>query len=161
MVRIGWAQRSNGQSFDGQTAGLYAATFAVSLNHTKRRWESARPLPSITATKRIDDEVVFVVARLLLPEVQGLLLSGFRTVYVRMVDIDRRLRGKGFPNVVEPRSTEQELRTMECFLDEHIRAELAMWKRKSSFEIWYERNKVWVWAIGIVISVVDLLAKRL
>jgi hypothetical protein len=102
-----------------------------------------------------------VDARLLLPEVQGLLLAGFRTVYAGMVEIDRRLRGKGFPNRVERRSTEQELQTMERFLDERIHAELAMWRGKSSFESWYERNKVWVWAIGIVISVVGLLAKLL
>ena len=102
-----------------------------------------------------------VDARLLLPEVQGFLLAGCRTIYARMAEIDRRLRGKGFPNRVEPRSTEQELRTMERFLDERIRAELEMWTGKSSFEIWYERNKVWVWAIGIFISVVGLLAKVL
>src|SRR5258708_3252808 len=52
-ARIGWAQRSSGQSFDGRKAALHAATFAVSLNHTKRSWEAARPSPSITATKRI------------------------------------------------------------------------------------------------------------
>ena len=100
-------------------------------------------------------------ARLLLPEVQGLLLAGFRTVYARMADIDRRLRGKGFPNRVELRSTEQELQTMERFLDERIRAELAMWKGKSASEIWYERNRVWVWAIGIFASVVVALLAKL
>ena len=102
-----------------------------------------------------------VDARLLLPEVQGLLLAGFQTVYARMADIDRSLRGKGFPNRAELRSTEQQLQTMERFLDERIRAELAMWRGKSAFEIWYERNKVWVWAIGILVSVVGALLAKL
>jgi hypothetical protein len=102
-----------------------------------------------------------VDARLLLPEVQGLLLAGFQTVYARMADIDRSLRGKGFPNRMELRSTEQQLQTMERFLDERIRAELAMWRGKSAFEIWYERNKVWVWAIGIFVSVVVAVLARL
>src|SRR5713101_7993173 len=35
-----------------------------------------------------------VDARLLLPEVQGLLSAGFRKVYAHMADVDRRLRGK-------------------------------------------------------------------
>jgi len=59
---IGWVQRSNGQSFDGRKAGLHAATFAVNLNHTKRSWEAARPLPSITATRPIANGAVSVVA---------------------------------------------------------------------------------------------------
>jgi hypothetical protein len=39
-------------------------------------------------------------ARLLLPELQGLLSAGFREVYARMADVDQRLRGKGFPDRV-------------------------------------------------------------
>ncbi len=96
----------------------------------------------------------------MLPEVQGLLSAGFRKVYARMADVDRRLRGKGFPDNVEPKSIEREIQAMEQFLDERIRAELAMWKPKSRLEGWYERNKFWVWIIGILLSIaVGLWAK--
>jgi|SRR5271156_259359 len=62
LTRIDWAQRSIGQSFDGRKVALNAATFAASLNHTKRSWEAARPLHSITATKPIANGAVSVVA---------------------------------------------------------------------------------------------------
>jgi hypothetical protein len=102
-----------------------------------------------------------VDAKLLLPEVQGLLSSGFRKVYARMAEVDRRLRGKGFPNTVELRSVESEVRRMDEFLDERIRSELMMWKPKSRREGWYERNKFFVWAVGILITIVfGLLARR-
>lgn len=104
-----------------------------------------------------------VDARLLLPEVQVLLSAGFRKVYAHMADVDRRLRGKGFPDKVGLRSIDREVSAMTRFLDERVRAELAMWKPKSPVESWYERNKFWVWVIGlligIVLSIVALWAK--
>jgi hypothetical protein len=100
-----------------------------------------------------------VNAKLLLPELQELLSAGFQRVYARMAEVDRGLRGKGFPDKVELKSVDQEISAMNQFLDEHIRAELAMWKPKSRVEDWYERNKFWVWAIGIFLSIVGLWAK--
>jgi hypothetical protein len=95
-----------------------------------------------------------VDARLLLPEVQNLLSAGCRRAYVSMADVDRRLRGKGFPDKVDLRSIDQEVSAMAQFIEERVRAELAMWKPKSRVEFWYERNKFFVWAIGIVVSIV-------
>lgn len=100
-----------------------------------------------------------VDAKLLLPELQEPLSAGFQRVYARMAEVDRGLRGKGFPDKVELKSVDQEISAMNQFLDEHIRAELAMWKPKSRVENWYERNKFWMWAIGIFLSIVGLWAK--
>src|SRR5260370_8118016 len=50
---IGWAQRSNGQLFDGRKTAIYGATFAVSLNHPKQSLGDASPFPSITVTNLI------------------------------------------------------------------------------------------------------------
>lgn len=94
-----------------------------------------------------------VDAQLLLPEVHKLLSAGCRRAYVSMADVDRRLRGKGFPEKVELKSIDQEVSVMAQFIDERVRAELAMWKRKSRVELWYEENKFLVWAIGIVVSI--------
>ena len=94
-----------------------------------------------------------VDAQLLLPEVQTLLSAGCRRAYVSMADVDRRLRGKGFPEKVQLKSIDQEVSVMAQFIDERVRAELAMWKRKSRVELWYEENKFLVWAIGIVVSI--------
>ena len=102
-----------------------------------------------------------VDASLLLPELQRLLSAGFRRVYERMADVDRSLRGKGYPNSVALRSVELETERMDKFLDERIMAEIEMWKPKPWFEAWHERNKFWVWLIGIVLTVAGILAKLL
>jgi hypothetical protein len=57
------------------------------------------------------------------------------------------------------RSVEQEIQTMDQFLDERIQAEIFMWKPKSSFEGWYERNKFLIWIMGILLSIAGLIAK--
>ena len=100
-----------------------------------------------------------VDGRLLLPELQNLLSAGCRRVYASMADVDRRLRGKGFPDRVGLRSIDPEISAMVQFIEERIRAELVMWKPKSRVELWYESNKFWVWAIGIIVSILGLWAK--
>ena len=58
------------------------------------------------------------------------------------------------------RSIDRKVFAMAQFIEERVRAELAMWKPKSRIELWYERNKFWVWAIGIVVAfILALLAK--
>ncbi len=63
----------------------------------------------------------------LLSEVQSLFLGGFAKVYARMAAIDRRLRGRGFPEKTQPRSTAAEQAKMSAFLQEYIDAEKTMW----------------------------------
>lgn len=92
-----------------------------------------------------------VDGRLLLREVQELLSAGCLRVYKQMADVDRRLRGKGFPKNVPLRPIEREVRQMDRFIDELVRSELAMWVPKPRYEVWYERNKFMVWAIGILL----------
>ena len=94
-----------------------------------------------------------VDARLSLPELQHLLSAGCQRVYVSMADVDRRLRGKGFPDKVQLRPIDRETSAITLFIEERIRAELAMWKPMSRAELWYEMNKFWVWAIGIVVLI--------
>lgn len=72
-----------------------------------------------------------VDAKLLLPELQELLSAGFQKVYKKMADVDRRLRGKGYPENVNPRGIDDKLRAMDQFLDERIHSEIAMWKPNS------------------------------
>lgn len=110
---------------------------------------------SMARERRID-------AKLLLPELQELLSSGIAKVYTEMADVDRRLRGKGFPEKVPLRSVDKEVRFMNQFVNERIRSELAMWRPKSSVEDWYERNKFWVWAFGLLVAaIVSLCVKFL
>lgn len=91
-----------------------------------------------------------VDARLLLPEVRSLLAVGIARVFIQMADVDRRLLRKGRAERLRLRSVDREIGTMTGFVEERIGAELAMWKPKSRVELWYESNKFWVWAIGLL-----------
>lgn len=102
-----------------------------------------------------------VDARLLLPELQGLLSDGIKKVYREMADVDRTLRGKGYPNSVALRSIEVEIQRMDKFLNERIMAEIEMWKPTPWYEAWHERNKFWVWLITAVLTGIGILAKLL
>ena len=100
-----------------------------------------------------------VDATLLLPEVQGLLIAAVLKVFRQMAEIDRRLRGKGFPEKVSLRSTESEVNRLSEFIEERIRSELAMWKPRWRVEEWYERNKFLVWLVGTIVAVAGLAVK--
>jgi len=100
-----------------------------------------------------------VEGRELLGEVQGLLFAGCQRVFYKMAEVDRRLRGHGYPNSVDLRSVDGEIAKMRHFLDRHVQAELQMWNPRSCCERWYERNKFWVWALGIVVTIVSLIIK--
>lgn len=102
-----------------------------------------------------------VDARLLLPEVQSLLNTAVQKIFREMADIDRRLLGKGFPETVPLRSIEGEVAQLCAFIEERVRCELAMWKPRSAVEEWYDRNKFWVWLVGIVVGVAGLAVKLL
>jgi hypothetical protein len=98
---------------------------------------------------------------LLLLEIKDLLLAGIRQTYFRMADIDRRLRGKGYPKSVGLRGTDKEYVAMTYFVDARIRSELRMWKPKSNLQVWYEDNKAVVWAIGAIFTALGLIVKFL
>lgn len=103
-----------------------------------------------------------VDGRLLLSEVKELLSTGIKTVYARMADVDQRLRGKGYPDRIAPKSVTLQVQRMERFIDERLQAELAMWKpRPKPFfrrvEELYDTNKGLVWLIGMALSLLGLL----
>lgn len=102
-----------------------------------------------------------VDAKLLLPEVQNLLIDAVQKIFLEMAEIDRRLLGNGHPENMPLRSVEREVSQLRTFIEEYIRSELAMWKPRSAAEEWYERNKFWVWLAGISVAVAGLAAKIL
>ncbi len=100
-----------------------------------------------------------VNATRLLPEVEGLLLTEVRKTFSEMAKTDQRLRGRGFPEKMPLRPTENEFQKMKSFIEVRIQSELKMWKPKPKFEAWYERNKFIVWFVGIVVTLIGLYAK--
>jgi hypothetical protein len=91
-----------------------------------------------------------VDATLLLPEVEILLFRGVRKTFSEMAKIDQRLRGRGYPEKIPLRPIEKEIQKMKGFIEVCVQSELKMWRPKSRFELWYERNKFMVWILGIV-----------
>ncbi len=109
-----------------------------------------------------------VDAREVLPEVQGLLLSGCRKVFAQMADVDRRLRGKGYPDSVPLRSVQSEQDQMAAFIKTHVSASSNLWEssvredhppevKEHWVNAWYRRNQGWAWAIGSLIAVTALI----
>ncbi len=98
--------------------------------------------------------------RLPLEETASFLKAGIRRVYQRMADIDRRLRGKGYPNSVPKRDPRNQIAASEAFVEERLSAELALMpkKRKTPNTI-YEEQKFWFWFIGIIIAIIGVLLK--
>lgn len=99
-----------------------------------------------------------VDARQLLPEIQGLLHSAISKVLSRMAEVDRRLRGDGFPEQVPLRNIQSEQDIMATFLDRHIQAELSMWQTRSALQRWFDNNKALVWLIGSLLTAVGIVA---
>lgn len=100
-----------------------------------------------------------VDARELLPELQNMLMAGVTKIYERMAKTDQALLGKGFPEKIQRKRVDREIERMRAFISERVNAELAMWKPRSSVELWYEKNKFWVWAIGILLTLAGLALK--
>lgn len=73
--------------------------------------------------------------------VEGLLLGRVRETYGRMAEIDRRLRGRGFPEKVPLRSTKRELQKMEGVIRRHVAGELQTLPRPPT---WWDRLNWWV-----------------
>lgn len=95
-----------------------------------------------------------VDAKVLLPEVEGLLLAGFRRVFERMADVDRRLRGKGTPSSVQPQQTERYYQAMKAFAEERVRAELETWKPKPTEASKEPVSRKLLWSvIGSVVAI--------
>lgn len=101
-----------------------------------------------------------VEGKLLLSELEDLLKGGCLRVYRRMADIDRRLRGEGFPERVQLRPIKREAAATNHFIEERISAELAMWKSKPRSRTWY-KDRTTQWIIGIIVTVAAALISLL
>lgn len=85
-----------------------------------------------------------------------LLKTLVRRTYKRMADIDQQLRGNGVPESATRRPIENEVSTMEAFIEQRAAAELQHWKPKSKLSTFIHEHKVW---IGLALTVVGLVMK--
>lgn len=113
----------------------------------------------LSAEKKID-------VRAPLLETQGLLNSYVRKAYERMADIDRRLRGGGFPQSVPPRDTTNEQETMRQFIEARISGELRAVQpspapRWKAVNLWFKEHPLFGFLVGTAIAILGLLSKFL
>lgn len=87
------------------------------------------------------------------------LSSGIDNVYHKMREVDRRLRGNGFPDSVPKRDVSFEVKQMNNVLDKQakIYEDLAYQKIDSWFINWYRKNPHWVWVIGTIIAIIGVI----
>jgi hypothetical protein len=87
-----------------------------------------------------------------LTELGGLLKSLAHRAYDRMVEIDQRLRGRGYPESVGRRRTDREFKRMEEFIDQRISAEQAMVKPRLRINEFYNEHPFLFWLIALIVS---------
>jgi hypothetical protein len=117
-----------------------------------KEFDAAR---SLSAERKVD-------AASVLREVHGLLTSHFERIFLRMADVDRRLRGKGFPERIGLRGINREVGQIRVFLDEHLAAELKMAPSRSRlqrFETWVTQHKGILSLGGLLTAIVGALTK--
>ena len=91
-------------------------------------------------------------ARVVLPEAAALLKSVIHRAFGRMAEIDRRLRGKGFPQSVSLQSTSNEIAEVEAFVERRIAAEVSMVKRRYRINDFYNEHPFLFWFIALLVG---------
>lgn len=80
-----------------------------------------------------------------------------RETYQQMSEVDRVLRGRGYPEKLSLRPVDSEISAMHSYIVEQIKSELEMWKPKPWLTRQYERHPLWFWLAPFVISIVSLV----
>lgn len=99
--------------------------------------------------------------RLPLDETSSQLQLGCSRIYNRMADIDQRARGEGYPDSVSKKDVTHEVDRMRDFIFARLDSEHALSPKAAEKTVnsWYDQNKFWVWIIGVLLTVLGLLAK--
>jgi len=74
-----------------------------------------------------------------------------RKVYNDMADVDRRLRGRGYPRNVVKKDVRGKVEPFLSLIDERVRSELSARKRLNEFR---HNNPGLTWLIGIIIILI-------
>ena len=87
------------------------------------------------------------------------LSGGIDSVFRKMQEVERRIRGKGQPKSVGKRNIEVEIKEMSNFLDKQIKTfeNLSFQTPDSWFKKWYQKNPHVIWLISIIFSFIAFL----
>jgi len=96
--------------------------------------------------------------KLPLDETARHLSLGAQRLFSRMADIDRRLRGKGFPSSVDRRPTDREEKAIQDYIDQRKHDELGLVpKPKSRWNRFYHEQQFLIWVIGTIIAIATII----
>jgi hypothetical protein len=88
-------------------------------------------------------------------ETTQLLKLLFRKTFNLMADIDRGLRGRGYPQNIEKRGVDAEIAAMDKFIDTRVESDIRMYKTKSISERlndFYHKYQLLLWIVGITVG---------
>jgi hypothetical protein len=77
-----------------------------------------------------------------------------RKTYELMADVDRRLRGCGYPETIGKRSVDAEVATMDRFIDDRVQSEIAMYKRPWKIDDFYKDHPFLFWFITLALGII-------
>ncbi|MGO8760564.1 MAG: hypothetical protein ACLP2P_13015 [Desulfobaccales bacterium] len=90
-------------------------------------------------------------------EAEMQLKSLIRKAYTSMADVDRRLRGCGYPQNVAIRKVESEIAVMDRFVVDRIQSENSMYKAPSKSIKFYRKHPYLFWFIGIFLGLLSVI----
>ena len=83
-----------------------------------------------------------------------------RKTYNLMADVDRRLRGRGYPDTIGKQCVVGEIAVMDRFIDDRVQSEIAMCKTPSTLgklNEFYHNHQFLLWLIAIIIGLVSVV----
>lgn len=84
-----------------------------------------------------------------------LLKEKISLIYQEMSRVDQRLRGKGFPNSVQPVDVSSKISTMCAYVDTHHRSSIDL--IAASALPFYDKHKTLIWVAGLAIAIGGLI----
>jgi len=156
------------QDFYGRKISMGGGNLAFDGSIRDIYWQFAKPFLEDITVRAIDEVARRAEGqcdlRQPLLETQGMLVSFTRKTYQRMATIDRRLRGKGYPESVPMRDDSREVAEVEAFIARHVDGRLRLIPEFSRWARWNQRFKdhpLLVWIVATAISLAGVLGKLL
>jgi hypothetical protein len=95
-----------------------------------------------------------IPAHNILEMIESRLKIKIQKTYLRMSEIDQRIRGEGFPKRVQRRDVSDKVNLMYIFLEDHICSAKQLYHRGFSLNRLYQDHPFWFWLIGLVAAVI-------
>ena len=74
-----------------------------------------------------------------------------------MADVDRRLRGRGYPDTIWKQGVVGEIAVMDRFIDDRVQSEIAMYKPPAKSIKFYHEHPFLFWSISIFLGILSVI----